>query len=95
MSKSLSEIRESAIASVKNEKETSDAVFSTLKSLKDEVLTSTNVKDVNAYGALIESVEILCVRSLRSSDLKSKKSTTKKCGGKRSLSLSHTITHNT
>ena len=82
MSKSLSEIRDSAIAIVRSENESADSVFSTLKSLKDEVLTSTNVKDVNAYGALIESVEILCVRSLKSSDLKSKKSTTKKCGGK-------------
>ena len=83
MSKSLSEIRDSALAIVRSENESADSVFSTLKSLKDEVLTSTNnVKDVNAYGALIESVEILCVRSLQSSHLKSKKSTTKKCGGK-------------
>ena len=81
MSKSLSEIRDSAIAIVRSN-ESPDAVFSTLKKLKDDVLTSTNVKDVNAYGALIESVEILCVRSLKSSDLQSKKSTTKKCGGK-------------
>ena len=81
-SKSWKEIRDVAFRIVKEEEEgKSDVVFSMLNDLKDRILVNKEEGSTETYGALIECVEILCVRTKTFSDPKSKKITVRKCGG--------------